>query len=67
MEKEKKMIHEPAAERKGKWKFGEMQEFFTIIDYAYCSECKCKQNPEQVEDFNFCPNCGADMRGEKRS
>lgn len=28
----------------------------------YCSECKCGVGKHQVA---FCPNCGADMRGEE--
>ena len=30
-------------------------------DGTFCSECDYKTN----EYHNFCPNCGADMRGEK--
>ena len=26
-----------------------------------CSNCRCKS----PEEFSFCPNCGADMRGRK--
>jgi len=28
---------------------------------AYCSECNYEL---RVNNTNFCPNCGADMRGE---
>lgn len=28
-----------------------------------CSRCRCKS----PEEFSFCPNCGADMRGDKRN
>ena len=45
--------------RKGKW-----------IDEIYCSECGWVNEVEPgfiglVKCFNFCPNCGADMRGEE--
>ena len=48
----------PDAERKtGKW-----------VDDTYCSECGWVHTTEpgfigSVEGFNFCPSCGADMRG----
>ena len=29
-----------------------------------CSECKCIVEEEREPLWNFCPNCGADMRGE---
>ena len=44
-------------ERKGKW----------IRYYAYyvnCSECGYLMNTLEQGYFNFCPNCGAYMRGE---
>ena len=31
--------------------------------YPYCS--KCKKEPKSGEMTDFCPNCGADMRGEQ--
>ena len=30
-----------------------------------CSECKCIVEEEREPLWNFCPNCGADMRGEQ--
>ena len=39
------------------------------IDNTYCSKCGFVNEVESgfigpVNSFNFCPNCGADMRGE---
>ena len=36
-------------------------------DTAYCSICRKTAGIDEAEDYvlsNFCPNCGADMRGE---
>ena len=45
----------PTAEKKGEW----------IISsdgyYPYCSKCHFRPH----EMTNYCPNCGADMRGEQ--
>ena len=45
--------------KKGKW-----------IDDTFCSECGWIHEVESgfvgsVKQFNFCPQCGADMRGEQ--
>lgn len=53
--------------RKGKW---------IILDECsnegiYCSECHKKvlrydySNTMKLKNFKYCPNCGADMRGEE--
>lgn len=49
-------------ERKGVWEKAEYKGF------VRCSRCKDVYiNEEWLEDgkWNACPNCGADMRGEK--
>lgn len=44
---------------KGEWKH-------TITYYPYCSECGwMPEEDEMLHTKDFCPHCGADMRGEK--
>lgn len=48
----------PSAERKkGEWILKP-----NIYGVAYCSECDYELH---TDNTNFCPNCGADMRGEE--
>lgn len=51
-------IAKPTTEREGCW----------LINpdgwYPYCS--KCRYEPKNGELTNFCPNCGAKMKGEKK-
>ena len=42
----------------GKWIYD--TEHSITIDMYKCSVCGCDGHTH----FNFCPNCGADMRGE---
>jgi len=55
---------EPAADvrpvKRGKWKkhYGDHEAFGERPFCLYCSVC----NAITVLPFNFCPNCGADMR-----
>lgn len=47
--------------KKGKWEMKpDPYGFFEEI--PVCSECGC--TTEMRKTYNFCPNCGADMRGE---
>ena len=48
--------------KKGKWiEKEDPYGFFNSI--PVCSECGC--TTKMRERYNFCPNCGADMRGEE--
>lgn len=53
------------SERKnGKWH----QRIYSQIEMMVCSECNSEFSYDAetgVRDYNFCPNCGADMRGEQ--
>ena len=52
---------------KGKWVSAKVGKLFPSNDYK-CSRCGNVLNFDGVNagrgDANFCPNCGADMRGE---
>ena len=59
----KKLCELPSAERKkGKWLLLTDERF--DIDYYKCSECGYEPY-RKMDISNFCPNCGADMRGEQ--
>lgn len=53
-------------ERKtGKWH----QRIYQKVEMMVCSECGNEFSYDAetgVRDYNFCPNCGADMRGGNR-
>jgi rubrerythrin len=59
--------------KKGKWIHGReiSREMIgdCIIAIFYdgwtCSECGCLVEKEREPLYKYCPNCGADMRGEK--
>ncbi len=71
------VCHVPAADVKpivrGKWIYGKeiAREYLAgeciAIDYEdiLCSVCKTHYRP-YVGNFNYCPNCGADMREGQR-
>lgn len=57
--------HMPTIEerKKGKWlkSYADHEAFGVRPFFRYCSAC----NESTVFPYNFCPNCGADMRGEE--
>ena len=54
----------PSTEQKGKWiDEGQYAEGHSEHAY-YCSQCE-EHYIGWIGEFSFCPNCGADMRGEK--
>ena len=60
-------IHKAEARPKGKWITQDVHNCHT--DFK-CSECGYIHNfmhlyGEPTADYTFCPNCGADMRGEQ--
>ena len=50
----------PSVENKGEWKSADKRVPLEESLLCWCSEC----NKASFEQTNFCPNCGADMRGE---
>lgn len=51
----------PSVRHKGEW----IYDGYRVkggIDWVHCSECG--QLETASAKINFCPNCGADMRGE---
>jgi len=58
-----KILDIPSAEperKKGEWIDGMP---YVNSHWRVCSECH-QSAPESAGGYNFCPNCGAEMRGE---
>ncbi len=57
--------HQPTIEpKRGEW-IGEADGYYNgelIYDTWYCSNCDYVVDDEEPPTWNFCPNCGADMR-----
>ncbi len=51
----------PSAQKQGKWIRTRTMEHDGEL---YCTRCE-QEHPEQKNIWNFCPNCGAYMRGEQ--
>ena len=47
-------------QKTGRWKM-ESDPYGFFEEIPVCSECGC--TTEMRKTYNFCPNCGADMRG----
>ena len=60
----------PSVPRKGKWIYGEHD--VTMCDGYRCDKCGFfvpwdyqHKFIDFIKDYNYCPSCGADMRGEE--
>lgn len=60
-EVESEYLHPSAEPKKGEWKRKIVDSGFNA-DWV-CSECGHREMTDFIS-YNFCPNCGADMRGE---
>ena len=51
--------------KRGEWAKRTHNTLIAQVNFAYCSECGQPIMHEHTRPlWNFCPNCGADMRGE---
>ena len=54
------------AERTGHWADGHQYGFSGTYWYRYCSLCGyVRSDDDEEKDTNYCPNCGARMKGEE--
>ena len=55
--------------KRGAWEYHSNPNNQSYInpEDAYCSNCGCHIDTTMVEfdDYNYCPNCGADMRAQE--
>ncbi len=55
----------PSAQpKRGEWVPHKLEKGYDSIDKDVCSECGGRFNDAWL--FNFCPNCGAKMDGERK-
>lgn len=61
------LVNLPSARPKAKWIDGKRMGYDgTFHWFRQCSECLYEREDDTPEkDTNYCPNCGADMRGEQ--
>ena len=50
---------------RGEWIKGDPDDVPVFRDMRVCALCGFVTYNEAVKKYNFCPKCGADMRGEK--
>lgn len=53
-------------DRKGRWIHERVYSEYSVTGYFILRRCECSECGAICEqEFNFCPNCGTDMRGEE--
>lgn len=52
----------PAEPKRGKWERHYSRPNVYADLFWHCSECGYRSSDNWADKFNFCPNCGADMR-----
>lgn len=48
----------------GKWEFGKSHEEFVEAECTACGGMLLVKWYDKLSEYNYCPRCGADMRGE---
>lgn len=56
-----KMLSAQSERKTGRW----IQLTCDSAEWWYCSECNGRVQMNPWVKYNYCPNCGADMKGEE--
>ena len=56
-----------AQPKRGRWERHYSRPNVYADLFWHCSECGYRSSDNWADKFNFCPNCGADMRGEQNA
>jgi len=54
-----------AQPKRGRWERHYSRPNVYADLFWHCSECGYRSSDNWADKFNFCPNCGTDMRGEQ--
>lgn len=57
----------PIQPKRGKWERHYSRPNVYADLFWHCSECGYRSSDNWADKFNFCPHCGADMRGDKNA
>ena len=61
----KEMLESEPEQKKGKWIFDGRKSQNHVEKIYICSACENFEAWGKMELYNFCPNCGAYMKGEQ--